>query len=50
MAEIWDGILGAVIDNQQFDGNLQLDVVDKEEICVGMGGRNFIDRKSEDIY
>lgn len=50
MAEMWNGILGTGIDYQQLDGNLQLDVGDKEEICVGMGGRNFINRKIEDVY
>jgi len=38
-----------VTDYQQFNGDLQLDVVDKEEICAGMAGRNFITRKSEDL-
>jgi DNA/RNA-binding domain of Phe-tRNA-synthetase-like protein len=47
MAEMCAGILVAVTDYQQFDGNLQLDVADEEEICAGMGGRNFITRKGE---
>ena len=47
MAEMCAGILVAVTDYQQFDGNLQLDVVDEEEICAGMGGRNFITKKGE---
>ena len=47
MAEMCAGILVAVTDYQQFDGNLQLDVADEEEICAGMGGRNFINRKGE---
>jgi DNA/RNA-binding domain of Phe-tRNA-synthetase-like protein len=41
------GILVAVTDYQQFDGNLQLDVADAEEICTGMGGRIFITKKGE---
>jgi DNA/RNA-binding domain of Phe-tRNA-synthetase-like protein len=47
MAEMCAGILVAVTDYQQFDGNLQLDVADEEEICAGMGGRNFITKKGE---
>ena len=42
MAEMCAGILVAVTDYQLFDGNLILDVADGEEICTGMGGRNFI--------
>ena len=47
MAEMCAGILVAVTDYQQFDGNLRLDVADEEEICAGMGGRNFITKKDE---
>jgi len=47
MAEMCAGTLVAVTDYQQFDGNLQLDVADEEEICAGMGGRNFITKKGE---
>ncbi len=47
MAEMCAGILVAVTDYQRFDGNLQLDVADEEEICAGMGGRNFITKKGE---
>ena len=47
MAEICAGILVAVTDYQQFDGNLQLDVADEEETCTGMGGRIFITKKGE---
>ena len=47
MAEMCAGILVAVTDYQQFEGNLLLDVADKEEICTGMGGRNFITKKGE---
>ena len=41
------GILVAVTDFERFDGNLQLDVADENEICTGMGGRNFITEKGE---
>lgn len=47
MAEMCAGILVAVTDYEQFDGNLQLDVADEEEICTGMGGRKFITKKGE---
>jgi DNA/RNA-binding domain of Phe-tRNA-synthetase-like protein len=47
MAEMCAGILVAVTDYQQFDGNLQLDVADEEETCTGMGGRIFITKKGE---
>ena len=47
MAEMCAGILVAVTDYQQFDGNLQLDVADEEETCTGMGGRIFITKKDE---
>jgi DNA/RNA-binding domain of Phe-tRNA-synthetase-like protein len=47
IAEMCAGILVAVTDYQQFDGNLQLDVADAEEICTGMGGRIFITKKGE---
>ena len=47
MAEMCAGILVAVTDYQQFDGNLQLDVADEGETCAGMGGRDFITKKGE---
>ena len=47
MAEMCAGILVAVTDYQQFDGNLILDIADEKEICTGMGGRNFITKKGE---
>ena len=47
MAEMCAGILVAVTDYQQFDGNLILDVTNEKEICTGMGGRNFITKKGE---
>ena len=47
MAEMCAGILVAVTDYRKFDGNLQLDVADEEEICTGMGGRIFITKKGE---
>ena len=47
MAEMCAGILVAVTDYQQFEGNLLLDVAGEEEICTGMGGRNFITKKGE---
>jgi DNA/RNA-binding domain of Phe-tRNA-synthetase-like protein len=47
MAEMCAGILVAVTDYQQFEGNLKLDVAEEEEICSGMGGRDFITKKSE---
>jgi len=47
MAEMCAGILVAVTDYQRFDGNLQLDVADTEEVCKGMGGRDFITREDE---
>jgi len=47
MAEMCAGILVAVTDYQRFEGNLQLDVADEEEICAGMGGRNCLERLLE---
>ena len=47
MAEMCAGILVAVTDFKQFNGNLTLDVADKGEICAGMGGREFITREGE---
>ena len=47
MAEMCAGILVAVTDYHQFDGNLILDVADEKEICTGMGGRSFITQKGE---
>ena len=39
MAEMCAGILVAVTDFNQFNGNLTLDVAHEGEICAGMGGR-----------
>ena len=47
MAEMCAGILVAVTDFKQFNGNLTLDVADKGENCAGMGGREFITREGE---
>jgi len=47
MAEMCAGILVAVTDFKQFNGNLTLDVADEGEICAGMGGRDFITREGE---
>jgi len=47
MAEMCAGILVAVTDFKQFDGKLTLDVAEEEEICAGMGGRDFITKKGE---
>ena len=47
MAEMCAGILVAVTDFDQFDGKLTLDVAAEGEICIGMGGRNFITKKGE---
>jgi DNA/RNA-binding domain of Phe-tRNA-synthetase-like protein len=47
MAEMCAGILVAVTDYQRFEGSLKLDVADENEICRGMGGRNFITKKGE---
>lgn len=47
MAEMCAGILVAVTDFNRFEGNLTLDVADENEICGGMGGREFVTRKGE---
>ena len=47
MAEMCAGILVAVTDFNQFNGNLTLDVAHEGEICAGMGGRAFITREGE---
>ena len=47
MAEMCAGILVAVTDYAKFDGNLTLDVAEENEICAGMGGRDFITKKNE---
>jgi DNA/RNA-binding domain of Phe-tRNA-synthetase-like protein len=47
MAEMCAGILVAVTDFDQFDGNLSLDTADDGEICAGMGGREFIMKQGE---
>ena len=47
MAEMCAGILVAVTDFSQFDGKLTLDVAADGEICIGMGGRDFITKKGE---
>jgi DNA/RNA-binding domain of Phe-tRNA-synthetase-like protein len=47
MAEMCAGILVAVTDFEMFEGNLTLDVADENEICAGMGGREFVTQKSE---
>ena len=47
MAEMCAGILVAVTDYAKFDGNLTLDVAEGNEICAGMGGRDFITKKNE---
>jgi len=47
MAEMCAGILVAVADYKQFNGNLTLDVTREGEICAGMGGREFVTREGE---
>ena len=47
MAEMCAGILVAVTDYKQFNGNLTLDVSDEGEMCAGMGGREFVTREGE---
>jgi DNA/RNA-binding domain of Phe-tRNA-synthetase-like protein len=47
MAEMCAGILVAVTDFEQFEGNLTLDVAHENEICAGMGGREFITKRGE---
>ena len=47
MAEMCAGILVAVTDFKKFEGNLTLDVADQNEICAGMGGREFVTKKGE---
>ncbi len=47
MAEMCSGILVAVTDFEQFEGNLTLDVADENESCAGMGGRAFMTKKGE---
>jgi DNA/RNA-binding domain of Phe-tRNA-synthetase-like protein len=47
MAEMCAGILVAVTDFNKFEGNLTLDVADENEICAGMGGREFATQKGE---
>jgi DNA/RNA-binding domain of Phe-tRNA-synthetase-like protein len=47
MAEMCAGILVAVTDYKQFNGNLTLDVTREGEICAGMGGREFVTREGE---
>jgi DNA/RNA-binding domain of Phe-tRNA-synthetase-like protein len=47
MAEMCAGILVAVTDFKQFNGNLTLDVAAEGENCAGMGGREFITKQGE---
>ncbi len=47
MAEMCAGILVAVTDFDQFDGNLTLDVAMEGEICAGMGNREFVLKENE---
>jgi DNA/RNA-binding domain of Phe-tRNA-synthetase-like protein len=47
MAEMCAGILVAVTDFKKFEGNLTLDVAAENEICAGMGGREFVTMKGE---
>ena len=47
MAEMCAGILVAVTDFNQFNGNLTLDVATEGEHCAGMGGRDFITKEGE---
>ena len=47
MAEMCAGILVAVTDFKKFEGKLTLDVADENEICAGMGGREFVTKKGE---
>ena len=47
MAEMCGGILVAVTDFNKFEGKLTLDVADENEICAGMGGREFVTKQGE---
>jgi len=47
MAEMCAGILVAVTDFNKFEGNLTLDVADENEMCAGMGAREFVTQKGE---
>ncbi|PKN65050.1 MAG: hypothetical protein CVU57_11585 [Deltaproteobacteria bacterium HGW-Deltaproteobacteria-15] len=47
MAEMCAGILVAVTDFDRFDGSLTLDVAKEDEVCLGMGGREFRTRTGE---
>jgi DNA/RNA-binding domain of Phe-tRNA-synthetase-like protein len=47
MAEMCAGILVAVTDFDKFEGNPTLDVADENEICAGMGARDFVTKRGE---
>ena len=47
MAEMCAGILVAVTDFNTFEGDLTLDLADDNEICAGMGGREFVTNNGE---
>lgn len=47
MAEMCAGILVAVTDYERFDGKLTLDLAGENEICRGMGNREFRTRERE---
>ena len=47
MAEMCAGILVAVTDFKKFEGELILDVAEENEICAGMGGREFVTKEGE---
>ena len=47
MAEMCAGILVAVTDFDRFDGKLTLDVAEEEEVCTGMGHREFVLKEKE---
>jgi DNA/RNA-binding domain of Phe-tRNA-synthetase-like protein len=47
MAEMCEGILVAVADDDKFDGALTLDLAKEDELCVGMGPRELKTREGE---
>ncbi|HUT69612.1 MAG TPA: phenylalanine--tRNA ligase beta subunit-related protein [Desulfatiglandales bacterium] len=50
MAEMCAGILVAVTDYDRFHGKLTLDLAERQEVCRGMGGRNFLTKEGEIVF
>ena len=50
MAEMCAGILVAVTDFDRFEGALTLDIAKADELCVGMGERNFRTKEGEIVF